>query len=199
MVYLYKKTFRRAFVFTTATLAVTLSASYAAAGINHFGPGKHMPARHSVIRIGPLAYFFLDGLFYRPGPRGYIVTPAPVGAMITALPQGAILVYIDGLPYYTCSGTYYKKTGSGYVVVSQPVKQMGPDIGIGQTLLVNVDLLNVRSGPGLNYEVMQQIGKDTVIEVESVSSDWCLIRLNGKSIGWIRSIYTVIKPGGAMG
>ncbi|WP_419174296.1 SH3 domain-containing protein [Desulfosediminicola sp.] len=61
---------------------------------------------------------------------------------------------------------------------------------IGERLKVRVDLLNVRSGPGLNHDVVQQLTQGTGVQVEGVSSAWCLVRLADKSTGWIKSNYT---------
>ena len=162
------------------------------------GPGP-IPGIDTIIHVGALAYLFVDGLFYRHGPKGYIVASPPLGAMITTLPPAAVLVTIDGQSYYTCSGAFYKQAPEGYVVVSQPTKQVNPEIGIGQELLVAVDLLNVRSGPGLNYEPVGQLQKHEVIRVEAVSSNWVLVRLQDNSSGWVKTSYTSIIQSAAKG
>ncbi len=176
-------------------MSTTFSASAAFARRGFPGPG----GPHHIIHVGALAYLFMDGLFYRHSPKGYIVAPAPLGATINVLPPAAVMVTIDGDSYYTCSGVFYKQIPSGYVVVSQPVRQINPDIAIGQELQVTVDLLNVRSGPGLNYEPVCQIRKDEVVRVEALSSNWCLVRLKDKTTGWIKSAYTSVIYSGAKG
>ena len=162
------------------------------------GPGPG-PGFYTMVSVGAMAYFFMDGLFYRQGPKGYIVAPAPVGAVITALPPAAYMVSIDGQPFYSCSGIFYKQVPQGYVVVSQPVKQISPEVIIGQELLVTAKLLNIRSGPGLNYNTVGQLKKHQIIRVEAVSADWALIRLTGNATGWVKTEYTAPINSGAKG
>ncbi|BHH85871.1 DUF6515 family protein [Desulforhopalus sp. 52FAK] len=152
-----------------------------------FGPG---PGLYTMVSVGAMAYFFMDGLFYRQGPKGYIVAPAPVGAVITALPPAAYMVTIDGQPFYSCSGIFYKQVPQGYIVVSQPVKHISPEVAIGQELLVTAQLLNIRLGPGLNYSTVGQLKKHDIIRVEAVSEGWVLIRLSDDTTGWIKTEYT---------
>lgn len=178
---------------TSASLS--LSTAQARPGF-HGGPG---PGIAPIIQVGALAYLFVDGLFYKHGPKGYIVAQAPIGATITALPPGSVLVTIDGNLYYTCSGTFYQSTPEGYVVVSQPVKQVNPEVRIAQELLVTVDLLNVRSGPGLKFETVGQLTKHEVIRVEALRTDWVFVRLKDGTRGWIKTIYTTSIHSGAKG
>ena len=60
------------------------------------GPGK-FPMGH-IVHFGALLFLFLDGIFFRPGPRGYVVVPAPVGAVVPVLPSSAVLVTVEGVP-----------------------------------------------------------------------------------------------------
>jgi uncharacterized protein YgiM (DUF1202 family) len=56
---------------------------------------------------------------------------------------------------------------------------------------VNTSLLNVRSGPGLNYEVIDKISYYTKVKIESeVSSGWCFIKYINSN-GYIRNGYVV--------
>jgi uncharacterized protein YgiM (DUF1202 family) len=176
--------------------SASLSLSPAQARPGFHGPG---PGIAPIIQVGALAYLFVDGLFYKRGPKGYIVAQAPIGATITALPPGSVLVTIDGNLYYTCSGTFYQSTPEGYVVVSQPVKQVNPEVRIGQELLVTVDVLNVRSGPGLTFETVGQLTKHEVIRVEGLRTDWFFVRLKDGTTGWIKNIYTTSIHSGAKG
>lgn len=88
---------------------------------------------------------------------------------------------------------------TGYLLVSQPIKQVGPEIAIGQKLQIAVELLNVYSDPGLNHDIIWHLSKDTVVIVEALSSEWCLVRLDEKTSGWINSKYTTVLPGEATG
>lgn len=179
------------------TLTTPATKAFARPGF-HGGPGP-LPLGHAIVHIGALAYYFVDGLFYRHSPRGYVVVPAPAGAVVTELPQTAEIVTIDGRRYYTCAGAYYKKTDRGYLTVAQPVAQLSPAIVPGQQLEVSVDLLNVRSGPGFNHAVLEQIRRGTRVEVEAVTEQWCLIHISATRSGWINHTYTIIADDGAKG
>ncbi|WP_407924249.1 DUF6515 family protein [Desulfosarcina alkanivorans] len=76
---------------------------------------------HHIIHLGSLIFLFLDGIFFRPGPGGYVVAPAPVGAVVPVLPSSAVLVTVEGIPYYSSSGVYYRQVPEGYAVVTRPV------------------------------------------------------------------------------
>jgi uncharacterized protein (TIGR02594 family) len=57
---------------------------------------------------------------------------------------------------------------------------------------VNVDALNVRSGPGTNFEVLDVIGRRTIDEIDA--SGWCPIPMEDGSIGWVARKYLVPAP-----
>ena len=51
------------------------------------------------------------------------------------------------------------------------------------------DFINVRSGPGLSYEVVDALKRDEQVEVISTSGDWLEVKHNGQT-GWIASWLT---------
>ena len=55
---------------------------------------------------------------------------------------------------------------------------------------VESETLNVRSGPGLSYEVTAIIKRNQKVDIISTSGDWLEIKLGDKT-GWIASWYTV--------
>jgi len=58
-------------------------------------PGRHMktlPRGHWPVKVGSRHYRFHKGVFYRPGPGGFVVVGAPIGARIHALPAAAVMV-----------------------------------------------------------------------------------------------------------
>ena len=62
-------------------------------------------------------FFFANGVWYRAGKRGYVVTAAPVGLRIKALPSGYSVVVVRGKRYFRYKGiTYQKRRGHFYVV-----------------------------------------------------------------------------------
>ena len=59
--------------------------------------------------MGPHAYYYYNGIYYRPHANEYEVVPPPLGAVIDELPPGTKLKIIDGQKYYELNGTYYKE------------------------------------------------------------------------------------------
>ena len=58
--------------------------------------------------------------------------------------------------------------------------------------------LNVRSGPGFQYQVMNQISANVPVEITGCVSDysWCSVALPGGATGWASAPYLVIKAAG---
>jgi hypothetical protein len=163
------------------------------------GPGN-FPLGHHLVHFGALIFLFLDGIFFRPGPRGYVVAPAPVGAVVPVLPSSAVLVTVEGVPYYDCSGVYYRQIPEGYVVVTRPAAKAEIEGTVkGLRLQVQVPLLNVRSGPGPDFAIVGQVGENTMLDVEAFQSDWSKVKLPDGSSGWVQNRYTRVIPSGAQG
>jgi len=55
--------------------------------------------------------------------------------------------------------------------------------------------LNVRSGPGFQYQVMNQISANVPVEITGCVSDysWCSVALPGGATGWASAPYLVTK------
>ena len=163
------------------------------------GPGN-FPLGHHIIHLGSLIFLFLDGIFFRPGPMGYVVAPAPVGAVVPVLPSAAVLITVEGTPYYTCSGVYYQQVPEGYVVVTRPIAKAEISGAVkGLRLQVQVPLLNVRSGPGLDFKIVAQVVKYAMLDVVAYQSNWSKVKLPDGSSGWVKNIYTSLITSGAQG
>jgi hypothetical protein len=82
----------------------------------------NLPAERTRVIAGGREYFYTRGIFYRPGPRGYIVTRGPIGARVRMLPPGYVTLQIGGGPFFFYYGTYYRLDPArrDYVVVAQP-------------------------------------------------------------------------------
>lgn len=55
------------------------------------------------------------------------------------------------------------------------------------TLTVKTDVLNVRLGPGLSYNVMGQAPRGSSLTVISQENSWYQVRLAGNRVGWVAS------------
>ena len=59
-----------------------------------------------------------------------------------------------------------------------------------ESATVDSESLNVRSGPGLSYEVTATLNREQKVDILSTSGDWLEIKFGDKT-GWIASWYTV--------
>jgi len=163
---------------------------------------KTLPSGHRPIHVGPLVYFFLDGIFYRQSSQGYAVAAAPVGAVVPVLPAPAVLVTIGAMTYYTYADVYYRKVPDGYVVVPPPMNATHPDKAVaweGDQVRVAVPVLNVRSGPGTGHPVIQQVQRGDILLVRSSSSNWYYVKLPDASLGWVMVKFTTLLEPKAQG
>ena len=110
---------------------------------NHYPYGHRevvLPRGFVSLTIGDGRYYYSDGLFYRSGPRDYVVVPAPVGAVIYTLPGGCHKVIVDDMAYYSYNGIYYSRVPGGYQVVEAP-----PSVVVDTTTVASIPS-NLSSG-----------------------------------------------------
>ncbi|HHT47418.1 MAG TPA: SH3 domain-containing protein [Firmicutes bacterium] len=84
------------------------------------------------------------------------------------------------------------KTGwvnSKYTSFSAEMEDKLPKI-IGEKAIVEVNLLNVRVGPGLDFEKINQLTRNSSVTVYFEQDKWLLVRLPDGSSGWIYKEYT---------
>jgi hypothetical protein len=97
---------------------------------DHYYPsrGYYVPdlPRDRVIVTNPRGrYFYSGGVWYSPGPRGYVVIGAPIGTFVPVLPPYYTTVWVGGAPYYYANDTYYvwRDSDRQYEVVDSPDEQ----------------------------------------------------------------------------
>ncbi|MCP8856823.1 N-acetylmuramoyl-L-alanine amidase [Latilactobacillus fuchuensis] len=56
-----------------------------------------------------------------------------------------------------------------------------------QQITIKANVVNVRQGPGLSYDVMEQASKGESMNVISQKNNWYQVRLSGDKIGWVAS------------
>ncbi|WP_273125037.1 SH3 domain-containing protein [Bacillus weihaiensis] len=54
-----------------------------------------------------------------------------------------------------------------------------------EQVTINVDLLNVRSGPGLTYSIVAKVKQGQTYNVTEKKNDWVKIKLSSSSYGWV--------------
>jgi len=67
-------------------------------------------------------FYFSAGVWYAPGPGGFVVVRPPFGLVVSVLPPYYSTVWIGGLPYYYADNVYYTwdPAANGYTVVAPP-------------------------------------------------------------------------------
>jgi hypothetical protein len=159
-------------------------------------------------------YFYRDGVFYIREASEYVVVTAPVGAVIPALPTGFGTVVFQGVKYLYYDDVYYQEVPSGYVVVeppagavaaqeesaanqapapSQPLAETQVPAASSGKVTVTSPLLNVRSGPGINFEAVSQVRQGTVLEVHGSAPGWLYVRLPSGKFGWVVQRFTTAE------
>ncbi|KRM22277.1 N-acetylmuramoyl-L-alanine amidase [Latilactobacillus graminis] len=56
-----------------------------------------------------------------------------------------------------------------------------------QQITIKANVVNVRQGPGLSYDVMSQANKGETMNVIAQKNNWYQVRLSGDKIGWVAS------------
>jgi hypothetical protein len=99
---------------------------------NRYNHGYYYPRAGTVVRTLPGGYrpyyyhgspfYFSGGIWYAPGPYGFIVARPPVGLFINVLPPFYTTVWLGGVPYYYADNVYYQwqPDANGYAVVDPP-------------------------------------------------------------------------------
>jgi uncharacterized protein YgiM (DUF1202 family) len=64
------------------------------------------------------------------------------------------------------------------------------------TVIVISPLVNVRSGPGLNYESIRQVKKDDVLDLLGERGEWFQVQLGGGRTGWVHRNVASKRPQG---
>ena len=94
--------------------------------------GHYYVPRGTVVRELPTGYrpywfhgthlYFSGGVWYAPGPYGFMVTRPPPGLVVSPLPPFYTTVWIGGVPYYYANDVYYRwvPEQNGYEVVESP-------------------------------------------------------------------------------
>jgi hypothetical protein len=99
---------------------------------NRYNHGHYYPPHGAVFRELPGGYrpyfwhgnnyYFNGGIWYSPGPRGFVVIGPPVGLFVATLPPFYTTVWLGGSPYYYANDTYYQWSAAqnGYTVANPP-------------------------------------------------------------------------------
>ena len=109
--------------------------------------------------------------------------------MVPALPADYSFLLIDGVRYYTHAGSYYLQVPEGYQVVPDPRRTV-PQSVASNKIVVTSNMLNVRSGPGLEYYVANRVNYGDILLVLQRNADWVYVQLPDNSRGWVMTRFT---------
>jgi hypothetical protein len=99
---------------------------------SRYNHGRFYPPMGTSIRALPEGYrpyfhgggrfYFAGGVWYAPGPAGFVVVRPPFGLVVSVLPPYYSTVWIGGIPYYYANNVYYtwQPDQNGYVVAEPP-------------------------------------------------------------------------------
>jgi hypothetical protein len=79
-----------------------------------------LPQGHREVFWGKERYHFLNGVWYRPIGRQFLVVAPPIGINVPFLPSFHTTFWVNGIPYYYANQVYYTQSPVGYVVAERP-------------------------------------------------------------------------------
>jgi hypothetical protein len=79
-----------------------------------------LPQGHRAVFWGKERYHFLNGIWYRPVGRQFLVVSPPLGLVVPSLPPFHTTIWVNGVPYYYANEVYYTQSPVGYVVAELP-------------------------------------------------------------------------------
>ena len=142
---------------------------------------RELPRGHRNVVVGQTRYYIHDHRFYTRGQGGYVLVRPPIGAVVASLPIGAVNISIGGVFYSRFDEVYYRPMHGGYMVVAPPYTPV---------VVVWTSALNVRTGPGLHFPIIAQVGQGQALTVTGDSFGWYYVRLPNGTLGWVMSDYT---------
>jgi len=148
---------------------------------------KSLPRGSKTVVINRERLYVHAGHYYRHTPRGYLQVRPPLGALIANLPFGFLRVTFGGLDYFVWDNVFYRHTPLGYRVVATPLGYQETDYG---PIRVEAPLLNIRSGPGLEFDVIGRLEQGALLMVTAITPDWYYALLPNGDYGWIMSRHT---------
>lgn len=165
-------------------------------------PRGHVPAPwYKEDRRHKEKYYYHHGHFFRPYDRGYIYVAPPPGVVVPFLPPGFTTMIVGGSQYYYYQGNYYSRVPTGYLVVTAPPAAPvvpdpvpppppAPSVTPYGAVTITAPSLNVRTGPGREYNVVTVIPQGGVYPVQATSPNWVYIQLPDGQFGWVERVYT---------
>lgn len=126
-----------------------------------------------------------------PSLEASIVGGLKKGDMVTVSDEkyGWLLIQSDRVSGWTAG--YYLKKVDGHVVTasaSEP-ERVAQESSSASRATVQVDMLRIRSGAGLNYKILGHLAKDQTVTIIDSREDWARIQTSDGLTGWVSDQY----------
>lgn len=157
---------------------------------------RSLPADVISLHVAGALFFYHLGHYYQQTNEGYVSVTAPIGARLEVLPSGCSSFRTNGRLYFNCADVYYEPYGNGFIVVESPAatESYGGQLArSGDKLRITANALNVRSGPGKRFSVVNKVYRGQIVEVDSFDRGWYYVIMPDGSYGWVMSKYTELK------
>ncbi|MDD2389560.1 MAG: DUF6515 family protein [Desulfobacterales bacterium] len=160
---------------------------------------KRLPPRSKSVQVKGNRYYYHGKDFYQKRPSGYLMVTAPIGALVLSIPLGSRAMIAGGITFYVNGSTYYRRDPGGYLVVPPPeqpviIQDIPPVVPsqqhIGGDISVTVSILNVRSGPGMNFPLINEVRMGDRLSVNGYAPDWLYVTLPDGQSGWVMLKFT---------
>lgn len=155
---------------------------------------REMPHGYRTMRIRDRDYYVHQGHYYLREPRGFVMVQLPVGTFVMSLPDGFLHVRIGAIPYFVAGGIYYRAYNGGYTVVAPPAPLPDAIGSASGRVVVNVPLLNVRNGPGYDFNVIGVVNRGDNLPIYGQAPGWHYVQLPSGSYGWVNDGYIAVVP-----
>ncbi len=96
--------------------------------------------------------------------------------------------------YYFNSNNYtYNKIGIGGSSQQIVDKKLGLEFPEEIEVIVNVDYLRLRSGPSIDYEILDRLMKEDKLRLNGIENEWLRVITKEGKEGWVHSGYVVSR------
>lgn len=139
------------------------------AGVSPVHAGRYPGYRHhryhhphwGAFGVGIITGSIVANLFYGPPARAIIVEPATP-------------IVVQPAP----------------VIVQRSYAPVYPPAAAGNWVSVTTPILNVRSGPGLNFSITGRVYQGDLLLAKGSAPQWVYVRLPGGNFGWVMTEFT---------
>jgi len=85
------------------------------------------------------------------------------------------------------------------VIVQGAAMTPPPSAAAGDRLSVTAQILNVRSGPGMNFPIIDRVYQGELLSIKGSASQWVYVQLPNGNFGWVMAEFTARASSPASG